>query len=126
MDKYLSIEGVGMSFGASEILTGIDLTIRKGEFVTLIGHSGCGKSTLLNLLGLFDRATQGEITFAGQSVTKLRDAQLAMLRNPDAGLQSPTFWAPFVAIGGTTANGASPGSSFTRSTLSEVRDDPAR
>jgi nitrate/nitrite transport system ATP-binding protein len=50
MDKYLSIEGVGMSFGASEILTGIDLTIRKGEFVTLIGHSGCGKSTLLNLI----------------------------------------------------------------------------
>ena len=56
----------------------------------------------------------------------LRAAQLAMLRNPDAGLQSPTFWAPFVAIGGTTASGAARGSSFTRSTLNEVRDEPAR
>ena len=50
MDRYLSIEGVHMVFGASKILSGIDLTIRKGEFVTLIGHSGCGKSTLLNLV----------------------------------------------------------------------------
>jgi CHAT domain-containing protein len=48
----------------------------------------------------------------------LRDAQLAMLRNPDAGLQSPTFWAPFVAIGGTSGgrNGAA-GSLSTRSTV---------
>ena len=54
MEKYLSIEGVGMTFeskkGSFVALTGIDLTIRKGEFVSLIGHSGCGKSTLLNLV----------------------------------------------------------------------------
>ena len=68
MDKYLSVEGVGMSFGASEILTGIELTIRKGEFVTLIGHSGCGKSTLLNLVAGLIKPTLGAILLAGKHV----------------------------------------------------------
>jgi nitrate/nitrite transport system ATP-binding protein len=68
MDKYLSVEGVGMSFGASEILTGIDLTLRKGEFVTLIGHSGCGKSTLLNLVAGLLKPTLGAILLAGKHV----------------------------------------------------------
>ncbi|HYI88146.1 MAG TPA: ABC transporter ATP-binding protein [Burkholderiales bacterium] len=57
-----------MSFGASEILTGIDLTIRKGEFVTLIGHSGCGKSTLLNLVAGLIKPTLGAILLAGKHV----------------------------------------------------------
>ena len=68
MDKYLSVEAVGMSFAASEILTGIDLTIRKGEFVTLIGHSGCGKSTLLNLVAGLLKPTRGAILLAGKHV----------------------------------------------------------
>jgi nitrate/nitrite transport system ATP-binding protein len=68
MDKYLSVEAVDMSFGASEILTGIDLTIRKGEFVTLIGHSGCGKSTLLNLVAGLIKPTRGAILLAGKHV----------------------------------------------------------
>jgi len=68
MDKYLSVEAVGMSFGASEILTGIDLTIGKGEFVTLIGHSGCGKSTLLNLVAGLIKPTRGAILLAGKHV----------------------------------------------------------
>jgi nitrate/nitrite transport system ATP-binding protein len=68
MDKYLSVEAVGMAFGASEILTGIDLTIHKGEFVTLIGHSGCGKSTLLNLVAGLIKPTRGAILLAGKHV----------------------------------------------------------
>ncbi|HZO48076.1 MAG TPA: ABC transporter ATP-binding protein, partial [Xanthobacteraceae bacterium] len=68
MDKYLSIEGVGMSFGASEILGRIDLHIRKGEFVTLIGHSGCGKSTLLNLVAGLLKPSRGAILLAGRHV----------------------------------------------------------
>ena len=57
-----------MSFGASGILTGIDLTIRKGEFVTQIGHSGCGKSTLLNLVEGLLKPTLGAILLAGKHV----------------------------------------------------------
>jgi nitrate/nitrite transport system ATP-binding protein len=68
MDKYLSIEAVGMSFGGSPILTGIDLTIRKGEFVTLIGHSGCGKSTLLNLVAGLLKPSSGTVLLSGKHV----------------------------------------------------------
>jgi nitrate/nitrite transport system ATP-binding protein len=68
MDRYLIVESVSMSFGASRVLAGIDLTIRKGEFVSLIGHSGCGKSTLLNLVAGLLKPTTGTILLAGRHV----------------------------------------------------------
>ena len=68
MDKYLSVEGVGMRFQATEVLAGIHLTVRKGEFVSLIGHSGCGKSTLLNLVAGLLRPTDGTVLLAGRHV----------------------------------------------------------
>jgi nitrate/nitrite transport system ATP-binding protein len=68
MDRYLIVESVSMSFGASRVLAGIDLTIRKGEFVSLIGHSGCGKSTLLNLVAGLLKPTAGTILLAGRHV----------------------------------------------------------
>ena len=68
MDRYLSIEGVHMAFGASKILSGIDLTIRKGEFVTLIGHSGCGKSTLLNLVAGLIKPSAGALILAEREI----------------------------------------------------------
>ena len=72
MPKYLSIESVGKTFetkkGDFVALTGIELALRKGEFVTLIGHSGCGKSTLLNLVAGLTRPTDGTIILAGKHV----------------------------------------------------------
>jgi nitrate/nitrite transport system ATP-binding protein len=68
MDRYLSIEGVHMAFGASPILSGIDLTVRKGEFVTLIGHSGCGKSTLLNLVAGLLQPSAGVLILAEREI----------------------------------------------------------
>ena len=68
MDRYLSIEGVHMVFGASKILSDIDLTIRKGEFVTLIGHSGCGKSTLLNLVAGLLKPSAGVLILAEREI----------------------------------------------------------
>ena len=67
-DRYLAIEGVGMSFQKAGVLEGIDLTVRRGEFVSLIGHSGCGKSTLLNLVAGLIKPTAGTILLAGTHV----------------------------------------------------------
>jgi nitrate/nitrite transport system ATP-binding protein len=59
---------VGMSFSNSPILTSIVLTVRKGEFVSLIGHSGCGKSTLLNLVAGLIKPTAGTMLLAGKHI----------------------------------------------------------
>jgi nitrate/nitrite transport system ATP-binding protein len=72
MDKHLIIEGAGITFdtkrGPFVALRDVDLTVKKGEFVTLIGHSGCGKSTLLNLVAGLLRPTAGHIIAAGREV----------------------------------------------------------
>jgi nitrate/nitrite transport system ATP-binding protein len=67
-EKFLSVEGVRMAFGSSRVLDSIDLSIRKGEFVSLIGHSGCGKSTLLNLVAGLLKPTVGTILLAGKHI----------------------------------------------------------
>jgi nitrate/nitrite transport system ATP-binding protein len=72
MDKYLQIEKVGKTFDTKKgtfcALTSIDLTVTKGEFVSLIGHSGCGKSTLLNLVAGLTLPSTGGIILAGREV----------------------------------------------------------
>ena len=72
MDQYLKIENVGKTFdtrkGPFVALRDIDLDIRKGEFVTLIGHSGCGKSTLLNLITGLDVPTSGYLFLSGRHI----------------------------------------------------------
>lgn len=69
---YLSIENVGVTFskGAArtEVLTGVDLKIDKGEFVSIIGHSGCGKSTLLNVVAGLVPVTTGAVILDKQEV----------------------------------------------------------
>jgi nitrate/nitrite transport system ATP-binding protein len=72
MERYLRIENVGMTFetkkGGFVALDRIDLTIRKGEFVSLIGHSGCGKSTLLNMVAGLLQPTEGGILLAEREI----------------------------------------------------------
>jgi len=79
----LRLEGVVKDFGeevVNRVLHGVDLTVERGEFVALEGRSGSGKSTLLNILGLLDRATEGEVWLAGRRVSELDDAGLTELR----------------------------------------------
>jgi lipoprotein-releasing system ATP-binding protein len=63
-----------------EVLHGIDLNIRRGEFCAVIGPSGSGKSTLLNIVGLLDRPSSGQLSICGEQTTTLADAALTRLR----------------------------------------------
>jgi putative ABC transport system ATP-binding protein len=67
--------------GRVAALRGVDLSIRKGEFVSIIGPSGSGKSTLLNMIGALDRPTSGRVIINGVDVFSLSDGELATMRN---------------------------------------------
>lgn len=72
-------------------LRGINLTIRKNEFVALMGPSGSGKSTLMNILGCLDTPTSGQYFLNGKDVSKLDDNHLAEIRNKEIGFVFQTF-----------------------------------
>jgi putative ABC transport system ATP-binding protein len=72
-------------------LRGIDLTIRRGEYVAVMGPSGSGKSTLMNLIGCLDTPTAGKYWLAGRLVSELDDDELAAIRNKEIGFVFQTF-----------------------------------
>jgi len=65
---YLSLSRVDMSFPGNLVLKGIDLDVRRGEYISLIGHSGCGKSTVLNIVAGLLKATSGGVLLDGREV----------------------------------------------------------
>ncbi|MBC5836540.1 ABC transporter ATP-binding protein [Flavobacterium muglaense] len=73
------------------VLKGIDLEINKGEYVALMGPSGSGKSTLMNLLGCLDTPTSGTYILNGKDVSKMKDDELAEIRNKEIGFVFQTF-----------------------------------
>jgi len=73
------------------VLKGIDLEIKKGEYVALIGPSGSGKSTLMNLLGCLDTPTSGSYILNGKDVSQMHDDELADIRNKEIGFIFQTF-----------------------------------
>ncbi len=73
------------SFGALEVLKGVDLHVEKGEIVSIVGPSGAGKTTLLQILGTLDKPDKGEVTIDGTQVGRLSDKELARFRNQQVG-----------------------------------------
>jgi putative ABC transport system ATP-binding protein len=72
-------------------VAGVDLEIRRGEYVALMGPSGSGKSTLMNLIGCLDSPTKGEYFINGRLVSDMEDDELAQIRNKEIGFVFQTF-----------------------------------
>lgn len=74
-----------------EILHGISLEVKEGEFVSIVGPSGSGKSTLMNMLGILDRPTSGEYILDGINVGEAEDSELSEIRNQKIGFVFQTY-----------------------------------
>jgi len=74
-----------------EVLHGIDLQIREGEFVAIVGQSGSGKSTLMNVIGALDRPTLGEYTLDGVNMFEAKDSELSTIRCHKIGFVFQTY-----------------------------------
>lgn len=85
MNEWIKAEGVYKRYSELEVLKGIDLEIKKGEVISIVGSSGAGKTTLLQILGTLDKADKGEITIANQSISNLKGKALARFRNKQLG-----------------------------------------
>ena len=81
----IEVKGIHKSFGTLEVLKGIDLTINKGEVVSIVGPSGAGKTTLLQVMGTLYKPDSGSLTISGQDVLSLSRKQLAKFRNEHIG-----------------------------------------
>ena len=77
--------GLFKKYDSLQVLKGIDLEIKRGEIVSIVGASGAGKSTLLHILGTLDTADQGKLTIDGIEVSSLRDKKIAQFRNQKIG-----------------------------------------
>lgn len=74
-----------------EILHGISLQVKEGEFVSIVGESGSGKSTLMNIIGALDRPTSGDYVLDGVDIGKAKDKQLSEIRNQQIGFVFQTY-----------------------------------
>ena len=81
----IQTEGITKSFGALQVLKGIDLTINKGEIVAIVGPSGAGKTTLLQIIGTLDAPDSGRLVINGTETRRLGDKELAAFRNRNIG-----------------------------------------
>ncbi|NRA50394.1 MAG: ABC transporter ATP-binding protein [Phaeodactylibacter sp.] len=81
----IQASGITKAYGHLKVLKGVDLEIKTGEFVSIVGKSGAGKSTLLHILGTLDRPDSGDLIINGASIANLNSKKLAAYRNLNIG-----------------------------------------
>jgi putative ABC transport system ATP-binding protein len=94
-DAVISTQNLTKTYWMGKVevnaLCGISIQIKKGELVAIMGPSGSGKSTLMNILGCLDLPSDGEYILDGENVSKMRDSQLAQVRNRKVGFVFQSF-----------------------------------
>lgn len=81
----LKAKNITKSYGGLQVLKGIDLTIKNGEIVSIVGASGAGKSTLLHIMGTLDTADEGTVLIDDKEINTFRNSKLARFRNMNIG-----------------------------------------
>ncbi|MCU0319822.1 MAG: ABC transporter ATP-binding protein [Flavobacteriales bacterium] len=81
----IEVHGIRKRYGTLEVLKGVDLSVAKGEVVSIVGASGAGKTTLLQILGTLEKADSGTLAINGEEVTKLGSKALSAFRNRHIG-----------------------------------------
>ena len=81
----IEVKNIHKSFGDLEVLKGVNLEVKKGEIVAIVGKSGAGKTTLLQIIGTLDRPTKGQVLMDGTDVFEMKDRELAAFRNKHIG-----------------------------------------
>lgn len=122
VDSVLSLSGVTKTYPGTppvHAIRDINLDIRSGELVGVIGPSGSGKSTLLHIIGTLDRATSGTVSVAGHDVDLLTDRELSSLRSRHIGFVFQQF---FLLAGETALDNVGDGLLYTGMALEERRN----
>lgn len=83
--SMIEVHNIVKRYGLLEVLKGIDLTVDKGEIVSIVGPSGAGKTTLLQIMGSLDRADAGSVHYDGEDLLKMTDRNQARFRNANIG-----------------------------------------
>lgn len=96
METMLELKNIRKSFYLNtpnelEILHGLNLTVEKGEFLSIVGASGSGKSTFMNIIGVLDRPTDGYYNLDGVDIGKAKDWELSKIRNRKIGFVFQTY-----------------------------------
>ena len=81
----IRLEGITKRFGTLEVLKGIDLEIKQGEVVSIVGPSGAGKTTLLQIMGTFDQPDSGKVWINNIEVSRMKERELSHFRNKHIG-----------------------------------------
>ena len=93
--SVITLSGITKVYRTNEIetvaLDNVNLSVKKGEFLSIMGPSGCGKSTLLNVIGLLDRPTEGTIEINGTLIGSMGDKALSSFRNRNLGFVFQSF-----------------------------------